>query len=82
MLSAQKMQKMNPHLQQIIKTVEPLKDSVYGLCYRCSLTLKDETERKDSGLKSLSEIVSRYTFGQTLLNIDQIIFSITEPQTR
>ena len=36
---------------------------------------------KDSGLKSLSAIDSRYAFGAILLNILQIIFSITEPQT-
>ena len=39
---------MNPKIQQtiqqIITTVEPLQDSMYGLCYRCSLTLKDDTE--------------------------------------
>ena len=38
-------------------------------------------EGKDSGLKSLSAIDSRYAFGSILLNILQIIFSITEPQT-
>jgi len=36
---------------------------------------------KDSGLKSLSAIDSRYAFGAILLNTLQIIFSITEPQT-
>jgi hypothetical protein len=38
--------------------------------------------RKDSGLESLSAIDSRYAFRGILLNILQIIFSITEPQTR
>jgi hypothetical protein len=37
---------------------------------------------KDSGLESLSAIDSRYAFRGILLNILQIIFSITEPQTR
>ena len=36
---------------------------------------------KDSGLKSLSAIDSRYAFGAILLNALQIILSITEPQT-
>jgi hypothetical protein len=41
-----------------------------------------EKYRKDSGLESLSAIDSRYAFRGILLNILQIIFSITEPQTR
>ena len=36
--------------------------------------------RKDSGLKSLSAIDSRYAFGEILLNILQILLSITESQ--
>ena len=42
---------------------------------------KQLSKGKDSGLKSLSAIDSRYAFGAILLNILQIIFSITEPQT-
>ena len=44
-------------------------------------SMKATMQCKDSGLESLSTIDSRYAFGAILLNILQIIFSITEPQT-
>lgn len=51
------MQKMKPHFQHIIDSVEPLEDSIYGPKYRCSLILRDGTQLPCAVLQSKDKIV-------------------------
>lgn len=48
---------MDKRFQEIISTVEPLPDSIYGPRYRCSLVLKDGTQIPCAILQSKSKLV-------------------------
>jgi hypothetical protein len=52
---------MQPHFERIVKSVEPLVDSVYGPLYRCSLTLKDGTFLPCAVLQSKNKLVELAT---------------------
>ena len=48
---------MDARFQNIISTVEPLPDSIYGPLYRCALTLKDGTYFPCAIIQSKRKIV-------------------------
>jgi hypothetical protein len=48
---------MDERFQQILSSVEPLPDSIYGPRYRCALTLKDGTHVPCAVLQSKQAIV-------------------------
>lgn len=48
---------MEPHFKRIVHSVEPLEDSIYGLRFRCALTLKDGTCLPSAIIQSKKKLV-------------------------